>query len=330
MPFKRILFGIVIFSMTVASISFAQENAEKPQAAVAPVAALGDVTEVQKRIIFNSLLTKLSQNFDLISQNQFEQAQEEAYDALEDKECTEEQCIRKIQEILQVENLFVLQILREGIDTQLSLTLIDLDKKLVESDYCENCNTRELNRRIEDLVDKLVGKMGINSPPASVAGTPIKEPDPPKAEPKPELPSAPAAQSAKKSSSSNVVWHATAITLTLSTAMLSTTSATEYNDLAKENGDLKAQFSSSGSEEERNQLESDFQVNQTRMTALKGEVLMFDVLTLIFASWEAYLLFSSDGSAQTANHTQNQWIPHLALNIQLRTPKPQLSWQIKF
>ena len=71
------------------------------------------------------------------------------------EECTEDQYILMIQEALQVENLFVLQVIGEGSDTQLSLKWVGLDDKKVKTDMCEGCGTVELNKRIKVLVTKL-------------------------------------------------------------------------------------------------------------------------------------------------------------------------------
>ena len=71
------------------------------------------------------------------------------------EECTEDQCIMMIQEALQIENLFVLQAIGEGKDTQLSLKWVGLDDKKVKTEYCENCDTKELNKRIEGLVSSI-------------------------------------------------------------------------------------------------------------------------------------------------------------------------------
>ena len=92
----------------------------------------------------------------MISEDLFKDAQDEAFESLEAEECTSDQCIRKIQEILQVEDLFVLQILREGEFTQLSLSKMDLDSKQNVDDICESCNIVTLVKRVEALVDKLV------------------------------------------------------------------------------------------------------------------------------------------------------------------------------
>ncbi|MGK5091100.1 tetratricopeptide repeat protein [Deltaproteobacteria bacterium TL4] len=127
-------------------------QAELPQAAVSPVTSIGSISDAQKQIVFNRLLELLSTQYNLVSQSQFQKAQEAVFEQLEFEECTEEICIRKIQEILQVENLFTLQMIREGQDTQLSLTLIDLEKKTVKNEYCEACDTRQLNQRVESLV----------------------------------------------------------------------------------------------------------------------------------------------------------------------------------
>ena len=133
---------------------------EKPQAAVAPLAVLGKISEVQQRVVFTSLESYLSTSYQLISADEFRQAQETAYSVLDLEQCTEEQCIRKIQEILQVERLFVLQVLREETFTQLSLTLVRLDDRLVKVDTCENCSISALNAKVEGLVAATVAADG--------------------------------------------------------------------------------------------------------------------------------------------------------------------------
>ncbi len=60
--------------------------------------------------------------------------------------------------MLQVENMFQIQLIREGKDTQVSLVLIDLDRKLVKSDYCEGCNTPSLIKTISKLYNELKDK----------------------------------------------------------------------------------------------------------------------------------------------------------------------------
>ena len=54
---------------------------------------------------------------------------EDQIEELEYEECTEDQCIVMIQEALQIENLFILQVIGEGKDTQLTLKWFGLDNK---------------------------------------------------------------------------------------------------------------------------------------------------------------------------------------------------------
>jgi hypothetical protein len=63
----------------------------------------------------------------------------------------------RVQEMLQVENVFNLQVLGEDKDTQLNLTWRTLDEKKNEEDYCEECGTRDLRKMIGGLVEKLLG-----------------------------------------------------------------------------------------------------------------------------------------------------------------------------
>ena len=134
-----------------------EEPLEKPQSIVLPVASLGDVSETRKKILQNSLENELKEYFTLISQDRFEEAQEKAFEELDYEECTEDQCIMMIQEMLQVENVFHLEVIAEGEDTQLSLSWRTLDEKKKEEIYCENCKTKELRKTISSLVGDLIG-----------------------------------------------------------------------------------------------------------------------------------------------------------------------------
>ena len=99
-----------------------------------------------------TLESALDDHFAIVPKDLFEEAQEKAFEELDYEECTEDQCIMLIQEMLQVENVFHLQVIREGQDTQLSLSWRTLDEKKKETDVCRNCDTFEINDRIERLI----------------------------------------------------------------------------------------------------------------------------------------------------------------------------------
>ena len=82
--------------LLVAAAAPAYAQAEKPDAALTPVAALGDISEVEKAIIFNGLQSSLTKFYKLVSQEDYARAEEAAFAELELEQCTEEQCIRKI------------------------------------------------------------------------------------------------------------------------------------------------------------------------------------------------------------------------------------------
>ena len=128
-----------------------------------PVSSLGDVSETRKQILQNTLEDELKTHFRLVPQEKYEEVLEKVFEELEYEECTEDQCIVRIQEMLQVENVFHLQVLGEGKDTQLSLSWRTLDEKRKETEVCNNCNTFELNDRIKLLVLTIVDKKTENT-----------------------------------------------------------------------------------------------------------------------------------------------------------------------
>ena len=127
------------------------QSSERPESIVVPISSLGDVSDTRKQILQNTLTQELSKYYQILPQDRFEQVQEQVFEELNYEECTEDQCIVRIQEILQIENLFHLQVIGEEGDTQLNLKWVNLDEKKNQTDYCEDCKTKELNQRVVGL-----------------------------------------------------------------------------------------------------------------------------------------------------------------------------------
>ena len=120
----KFIFSSLISLCLLTTLLFGQSS-ERPETIVIPVSSLGEVSEVRKQILQNTLEDELKSHFRLISQERFEEVQEKVFQEIEYDECTEEQCIVMIQEMLQVENVFHLQVIGEGSNTQLSLSFLN-------------------------------------------------------------------------------------------------------------------------------------------------------------------------------------------------------------
>ena len=77
-----------------------------------------------------------------------------------------------IQDALQVENLFVLQVIGENQDTQMSLKWVGLDENRVRTDICRGCDTFKLNNRVKTLVLMLMMDLGQEETPYSNLNVP--------------------------------------------------------------------------------------------------------------------------------------------------------------
>ena len=148
---------LILFSILLLLSSPLFGQSEKPQTIIVPTGSLGEISEIRKKMLEKTLESKLDDYFDIVPKVLFEEAQEQAFQEMDADECTEEQCIMMIREILQVENSFQMVLMEEEGDTQISLTWNDLDKKRVEEEYCEGCKTKQLRKMIEGLVEKLIG-----------------------------------------------------------------------------------------------------------------------------------------------------------------------------
>ena len=140
-------------SLMVSNVTFAQE---KPTAALAPMGALGELDEIEKRIIFNSLQESLSKYYTLTSQKMYEKAEEQAFQEMDADECTEDQCIAIIQELLQVEYFFMFEILQSGNFQQMKITRVDIDgNRDVRTTTCEDCNISKTNSKVDELLQSV-------------------------------------------------------------------------------------------------------------------------------------------------------------------------------
>ncbi|MDH5751905.1 MAG: hypothetical protein OEZ59_05760 [Deltaproteobacteria bacterium] len=144
---------LAVAMVFTSSIGYAQMD--KMDAAVTPLAAMGELNDAEKGIIFNSMLSNLSKSYILVSQEDYAKAEEKAFTELDAEKCTAEQCIKKIQDILQVDRLFVLQIIREKSFTQISLTLTRSADKIVRSGNCKDCSVDELHIQVNKLVGEV-------------------------------------------------------------------------------------------------------------------------------------------------------------------------------
>ena len=308
----------IFFFIQILDTAYAQE---KQKACLAPMGALGDISEMQKQIIFNSLQESLSTQYILASQKAFEAAQTQAFDELEYDECTEDQCFALIQQILQVDNLFLFNMTREGNFTQLSLTRVDLDsQRLVRTAICEDCNIKQLNNYVDGLVQKIFDEDQI-----SAAGTKIKQE--PVLEPEPETVAEP-----EKSPSSDNTWHYVAISVTLVSALMSYNAANSYNDLSEKNKTLATQYKNSSSSSEKASYKSEYDSNASQMNSHESSFKMWDMLTLAGLGWETYLLLTDDSEETVVNYRNSSlpFIPRLAFKTHSSETQTVLLWKWRF
>jgi hypothetical protein len=324
--FVKALTITIFISIQILDTAYAQE---KQKACLAPMGALGDISEMQKQIIFNSLQESLSTQYVLASQKAFEAAQTQAFDELEYDECTEDQCFALIQQILQVDNLFLFNMTREGNFTQLSLTRVDLDsQRLVRTSSCVECNIEQLNNNVNELVLKIFDEDQISTAGTKIKQEPLPEPEPaeePVPEPEPVV-------EPEKSPSSDKTWHYVAISVTLVSALMSYNAAQSYNDLSAKNKSLSTQYANSSSSSEKASYKSEYDSNASQMDSHESSFKMWDMLTLAGLGWETYL-FLTDDSEETAVNYRNSslpFIPRLAFKTHSSETQTVLLWKWRF
>jgi hypothetical protein len=209
---------------------------------------------------------------------------------------------------------------REGNFTQLSLTRVDLDsQRLVRTAFCEDCNIKQLNNNVNELVVKIFEEDQI-----SAAGTKIKQD--PVLEPVPETVAEP-----EKSPSSDNTWHYVAISVTLVSALMSYNAANSYNDLSEKNKTLATQYANSSSSE-KSSYKSEYDSNASQINSHESNFRMWDMLTLAGLGWETYLLLTDDSEETTVNYRNSSlpFIPRLAFKTHSSETQTVLLWRWSF
>jgi len=320
--FIQALVNKVLFFILISSAAHAQE---KVMEAFTPMGTLGESTEMGKQIICNSLQESLSTHYALASHKDFETALTQVFERLDCDECTEDQCFALIQQIIQADNFFFLNMTREGSFTQHPLARIDLDSQcLVRTVFFQDCSIGELNIMVEELGMKLIAEDQIST----VETKTILKPKPaPKPVPEPEL-----EVQTEESPTSDKTWHYVAISVTVVSALMSYNAANTYNELSEKNITLATQYANSNSSTEKTSYKSEYDSNASKMKSNKSSIQTWDLMTLAGLGWEAYLLMTDDfaNTAPNSGKSFSLYIPRIALHIAPSGPQTFLRWNWRF
>ena len=233
------------------------------------------------------------------------------------------------KQIIQADNLFFLNMKREGSFTQHSLTRIDIDsQRLVRTAFCQDCSIGELNIMVEELWMKLIAEDQIST----VETKTILKPKPaPKPVPEPETELELEVQ-AEESPTSDKTWHYVAISVTVVSALMSYNAVKTYNDLSEKNITLATQYSNSNSSTEKTSYKSEYDSNASKMKSNKSSIQTWDLMTLAGLSWEAYLLMTDDfaNTAPNSGKSFSLYIPRIALHTAPSGPQTFLRWNWRF
>ena len=96
---------LIIFSFLLLSSPLFGQS-ERSETIIVPVSSMGDVSDTRKQILENTLTDELKKHFRIVPQEKYEQVLEQVFQELEYEECSEDTCIMRVQEMLQVENVF--------------------------------------------------------------------------------------------------------------------------------------------------------------------------------------------------------------------------------
>ena len=159
-------------------------------------------------------------------------------------------------------------------------------QRLVKTSNCENFGIRELNSKVDGLVKGIYDEDQIFLKDDSIISnkrlTDKEIISNPKYEENLKL--------TNKKKEISKIWHYTAGSITVVSALLSYQAASSYNSLSNKNQQLANSYSKNGSSATRSEYEN----NQSTMKGYKSQVQTFDLISLIGLGWYAYLFFDDE------------------------------------
>ncbi|MGK5093163.1 hypothetical protein WDW89_14250 [Deltaproteobacteria bacterium TL4] len=138
-----------------------------PWALIDPIILQGGITEEEQKQYYKTLYGTVSQKYNVISQERFQEALtilNQAYEQPRFKQCQSSECLERLKKALAVTEVFIFSALRKTGDTRINFKR--LNTKKVYTNLCEICLPREINRRIPYIVGQLLQDLE-REPPVS-------------------------------------------------------------------------------------------------------------------------------------------------------------------
>lgn len=199
--------------------------------------------------------------------------------------CMGDACALKIGRLLGVDQV-ISGVLHQSPEGEVLASAKIFDVKSGWITKREVASQTETEQTIEDVLKTLADKLYPPLEDYQIAGI-----DQPKDYSKPTT------ETVVKTKSSNILWQATAITLTVLSGMITIGEATRYNDLAAENRELEDDSRSTQSANEYYNLKEEYEHNKEDMSEARRNVTIFGTLTGVFFIWEVYL-WKVNGSSE--------------------------------
>ena len=93
----KLYLSTILSFLLLSSPLFGQS--ERPETIIVPVSSMGNVSDTRKQILQNTLTDELKKHFRIVPQEKYEQVLEQVFEELEYEECSEDQCIMRVQEL---------------------------------------------------------------------------------------------------------------------------------------------------------------------------------------------------------------------------------------
>ncbi len=280
-----------VFLLFFSSFNLYASEFSRQSAAVSPAAVFGDFKGDDTTRLFEKFRSHIGRHYALISAETYQQAESEVFQELSASQCTVGYCIWKIQKKLGINRLFLLELTKISDSetetlTQIKVTLVRGEKRIVRETICKNCDPKDLSAALENLTSELItldikrSDQAAETNQKKIDGsTPLTE---------------------KSGYTENLPWHISAVSMTLISAWQSYNEVDQHNKLVSRNETLEAEYLrlTLDQQAERAAVQDEYDENKQKMAAHQRNIQILDVLTIIGLSWEAYLIYTDYQAVQ--------------------------------
>ncbi|HIA56518.1 MAG TPA: hypothetical protein EYM80_07465 [Deltaproteobacteria bacterium] len=150
------IYCAIIFLITSTGIVIPSSIFAKPKAVLVPLILEGEYSSKTTSSVFQNLKGVLSEKYEVISGNQYITVRNALKDKFDSGICNTDACVRGMQDVLQADHFFSMELRKSAQEIQLIATHVDRDERHVMDEFCKSCDGEKIAKRARFLAEQII------------------------------------------------------------------------------------------------------------------------------------------------------------------------------